>query len=478
MTNGAAEMRLFSEENMKILLFRNFNKKQNSTKRPADAAGVEIDITLKDPTSWTAPVFVLQGVEPGNYVKWEGRYYYVNDCIRSTRGIVQLVCSIDALATAYSDILATAAMVRYSSSDYTLHIRDERLLPTMETSQEVATLPSGTLIFNAVGCYIVTVISDAPDGTNGAATVYAMTKTQVQTFMAELMTPSFWEMLKNEFNNPMEALVSCNWIPFSVSDLPGTLDNLRVANQDMIANGYRLTGYLKAFNATLALPYGTDHTDTFLDCQPFNTGTLYLPFVGCVPLDLESVYPSHYLTISMQVDLVTGDIAYLIGASSTANWMRTYHGSCASRLPISSQQTNLAGALGGIAMTIGGAAMAVLTAPESLPVGVAALAGAAPGMTTAIRSSETHTQTNGSISSRIGAALGLDIVATFNRLTVSQDPADVDRVALMGLPCNKVRTISGLTGYVQTSGFNLAGSQIQSIRDAVNAAMDAGVYIE
>lgn len=488
MTNGAAEMRLFSEENMKILLFRNFQKKQNSTKRPADAAGVEIDITLKDPTSWTAPVFVLQGVEPGNYVKWEGRYYYVNDCIRSTRGIVQLVCSIDALATAYSEILATAAYVTHSASDYTLHIRDGRYTPSQETSRTVSTVSlteqQGTepAFFNSDGCYILTTISESPDGVNGATTLYALTAERIEEFMRIINEPSVIQAVEQLFGKPMEAIVRCHWVPFSYTSLSGEEESMKISSYDTEVLAKRLTYYRKTVYRQIPLPHiGEEHTDSFLDVDPYTTGILYLPFVGCVSADYNAIYPQHSLTVKIDVDLLTGSLVYLVGTTAgNVYYMRTYSGSCTSEMPISKQQSNYVGMATGTATVIGGlvtAAAAALTGGAAAAVagGVATALGGA-GAT--IRAAEVHTQTNGSISSRIGAYTGLNIVLTSVQFGETQRPMDADRIALMGLVCNKVRSISGLTGYVQTSGFNLGGSQIQSIRDAVNAAMDAGVYIE
>ena len=49
---------------------------------------------------------------------------------------------------------------------------------------------------------------------------------------------------------------------------------------------------------------------------------------------------------------------------------------------------------------------------------------------------------------------------------------------LYGRPLCKVVRIGDLSGYVQTHGFSIELSAMDTVRDMINALMDSGVYLE
>ena len=57
---------------MELILFENFSKRINSTKRPVDSAGLNVDVKLKQQTSKESPTFILNGPVDWdvNYCKW------------------------------------------------------------------------------------------------------------------------------------------------------------------------------------------------------------------------------------------------------------------------------------------------------------------------------------------------------------------------------------------------------------------------
>ena len=66
---------------MELILFENFSKRINSTKRPVDSTGHKVAVKLKQQTSKESPTFILNRPVKWNvnYCKWNGHYYYVND---------------------------------------------------------------------------------------------------------------------------------------------------------------------------------------------------------------------------------------------------------------------------------------------------------------------------------------------------------------------------------------------------------------
>ena len=465
---------------MDILLFRNFSKRNNSTKRPVDSTGEKRSVTLKENTDILNPTFLLSNVDTSvNYIKWNGRYYNVVNVTIDSMGLFNVSCKVDALATWKEDINNTSSYVMYSSSDYSLNIKDERLIPTEEKTIYTEEVPLSELWFSESGCYILTVVSSNANGENGACSVYAMTKELLKNFMTVITAQDFLDQLHNQFTNPLESVVSCHWIPFSYSSMVGSISEIFLAYHGTGVSGLLLSEYVKGNSITAHIPSFTDEHD-FTELEPFTTGVLYLPFVGCVPLDLSAYYSSKSINISCKVDIVTGAITYIIGKDVYASHVSTYSGKCSTELPISSSNYDAMSLAGGAIATIGGIVSvisAVATGGSSAVVS-GAVGVSAMGVNSAIKSTEVHTQTNGALSSRIGASTGLDIQLNIIRRSFTEEYNNSDRIARIGLPCNKVRKSSGLSGYVQTSGFSLDAPALESERETVNTLLDSGIYLE
>jgi hypothetical protein len=50
--------------------------------------------------------------------------------------------------------------------------------------------------------------------------------------------------------------------------------------------------------------------------------------------------------------------------------------------------------------------------------------------------------------------------------------------AVIGTPTNAVKSLTGLTGYVETRNFSVSGAMTDRERADINRLMDGGVYIE
>ena len=102
---------------MELTAYRFFNKRKNSTKRPA--GGSVRNVVLLDDVSLYSPVFECNYWDYNdNYCKWSGRYYYVVDVVCKRRDVFDVHCEIDPLATWKDDIKGTNAFVTFSTSDY------------------------------------------------------------------------------------------------------------------------------------------------------------------------------------------------------------------------------------------------------------------------------------------------------------------------------------------------------------------------
>ena len=462
--------------------FYTHKKRNNSLKLPTD--GVTIACALKDNCSVTSPVLELkhEGYPAYNYAYLPdfARYYYVNDWVYY-RGVWSCTLSVDVLTSWRSNILGTTAFVEYSTSNYSMDYTDNRVMPTQEKEITVSETPVELSPFNANGCYILSVISTDANGYNGACAVYALTQSQLAQFSAKITAGSFldgiWEGIKNSFNNPFEAIVSCRWIPFSVDSLSGNVKNILITYADTEVKGKLLTSNFKAQSVSMNLPrLGTDAS--FLDVSPFVSATLYLPFVGTVELDIDAYYKSNTFSIDMNCDVVTGDIVYTVGSNFNA-FTSTYSGNCSTQIPLSNNAPDSFGMVAGSSGIIGGiASTAVGIATKNPGLIVTGIGSMTMGGLGTIKSAEVHTQTNGAISSRIGSKISLTIKIVIMRSKVLESVQGAGRIAAIGLPCYKTLKLSTLSGYCQCSGASVSAPATDTELSTINELVNSGIYIE
>ena len=462
------------------VVFYSHNKRNNSLKRPT--GGTSISCVLKDSASITAPVLELKIATRPEYnyahIPDFGRYYYVNEWTYN-KGIWTCTLNVDVLTSWRNEILSTTAFIEYSSSDYSLDFTDNRVMSTQEKEISVDEIPSALSIFDADGCYILSVISTDANGYNGACAVYALTQSQLSQFSAAITAQDFldgiWEGVKNSFNNPFEAIVSCRWIPFSVDSLSGTVKEIIVTYAETGVNGKLLNSNFKSQSFSMNLPRIGENA-IFLDTIPFVTAVLYLPFVGTVPVDVDAYYNSNTLSCDMRCDVVTGDIVYTIGSTFDA-FTSTYSGNCATQIPLSNNMVDSLGMVASTSGIIGGIVSTVASIALKKTVKTGLLTTGA-GVLGAVRSAEVHTSTNGALSSRIGSRISL----TFKMVTIRSKVLEIvdspQRIAAIGLPCNKTLRLSTLSGYCQCSGASVSAPATDAELESINDMINSGIYIE
>ena len=463
------------------VIFYTHNKRNNSLKLPTE--GNTIPCVLKDSTSITAPVLELKTatrpIYNYAYISDFGRYYYVKEWTYN-KGIWICYLTVDVLTSWRSNILNTTAYVEYSSSLYSNSIMDPRMMSSEEKFYTHWEEPEESAVFNTNGCYILSIISTDANGYNGACAVYALTQSQLSQFSATITAQGFldgvWEGLKNIFNNPFDAIVSCRWIPFDYSMLSGEEKEIVVVYAGSGVNGKLLTNNFVTTNFGTAIPSRTETKD-YTDVAPFVTGVLYLPFVGTVPLDLNAFYPSNYVYIKIVCDVVTGDLVYTLGQSAEF-FVSTYSGNCATQIPLSNNMVDSLGMVASSGGIIGGLVTTVAGIVKKDPSLISKGLGATGlGTYGTVRSAEVHTQTNGAISSRVGAHVQRTIELVLIR-SIVPDSTGTGRKETIGLPCFRTNLLSTLSGYCQCSGASVSAPATDNELALINDYLNSGIYIE
>lgn len=162
-----------------------------------------------------------------------------------------------------------------------------------------------------------------PDFTDGESTgydgkavltkTYAMTASVLENIGTKLWTQSYFDVLKIQ-DNPIENIVSCKWFPFS---LTGASASVKVGNVDFEINASKINSIYTFDVGSVSYPFDDpDHTYSYLDCSPYVSIKLHLPYCGTVQLDASELY-NRTLFVRYVVDIVTGDVAALLYLDKT-----------------------------------------------------------------------------------------------------------------------------------------------------------------
>lgn len=472
-----------------------FAKRKNSTKQPA--SGTKIDVILKDPTSVLSPTIRVRGYNASDavyaYIPDFKRYYFVESV---TYEYPDTVISLtgDPMASFKTDIgLYEGLMMRTGDAAFAnLLLPDSMNTPTQGVThrQDSTTIGGGIsdpVFTTGEGTYLLTVMSKPPSSgstgsANGIARTYALSQAEMSQVAVTMMDQSFLQSLISEFTNPMDAIVSCQWIPVVKSALNTTSEGLYIGTQQIFASVSFVHGRFLTragiLNTSQAFP--TVAPNDYRLRAPYATYAIYLPFVGVVPIDASVVLEndSNGLYYNIYLDIYTGDVLYAI-RNRSGNLISTYSGNMATQIPVAhSAMSAPMGVAGGIVSAIGGAVMAGATLATGgiagLSLGSVAAFGA--GAATALRSAEVHTQINGSNSCALGSRVNTNIEFHSWISEPAHTPGAVSDTC--GYVCNKRGIASSHPGYCQFANPSISISGYDAERDQINTMMAEGFFYE
>lgn len=475
---------------MTITILSTAFKKRNSTLRPS--GGTTVECVLKTPTNTLEPTFQISSNHANaKYVIWGSRYYFVDDVTYVTNDIVEVSCRLDSLATYKDQILNTTQLIERSATLGNPHITDPLNIPTLEHWDKTTRFTLDGLNLTNTGCYILTVMgagvqSIATVGV-GASQVYALSSNEILAFTMSLCAPDLLEALVHEFTNPMDALISCFWIPVALDSLSGITTEIYCGSQAMGISGKLLLTRFKThffeinvndlfFNSPEIADFSARN---YLQDEPYSNAIMFLPFVGVVKFPLSAMYKYEMMTMNAALDVMTGDIVY-----SFLTPTETYYGNCAMECPISAMKTNIKGTIQAMVEFIGMSAGNYIGSEMGTKIAetfeTARFVGntAPRGINALIGSFDLHSQHGGAISSGISAFLptGMDVtVRVFSRVP-SMGVNAMNQ--LFGRPYNAPAALSSLSGYCKCSGAVLNLSCEYEIRREIEYFLNSGFYIE
>ena len=321
------------------VLFYNFQKRTNSTLRPASGASyVQLSCQLKEETNILNPTLIIETVPSGSAPAWNyiqiplfSRYYFITNW-NWKNGVWSCDCVVDVLASFKTEIGNMSEYVLRSSSTHNGQIVDMQYPTTAETRVNATMLTNRFRSVLAGGYYVVGIISNDSNSAQGAITYYQMTPAQMaalknymlsDTFMTDqqLDVTTVTDVLPNELlktlYNPFQYIASCVWLPFPDTDIPNNLktsENIKFGwwtptSTSITGNRINSNGYVATVDERISI-YGhpqRQYRGVFLDHSPFADRMLYYPPFGSIPINDDSIIGGDFIRVQLTVDMVFGD---------------------------------------------------------------------------------------------------------------------------------------------------------------------------
>lgn len=452
---------------MEVTVYRSFNKRKNSTKRPSN--GTVRNVVLLDDVSLYSPVFEsVYWDYSDNYCKWAGNYYYVTDIITKNQNIFEVHCEIDPLATWKNDILGTNAFVLFSTSDFDIGISDYRLSSDPITITKSVSTPVFPDLEEA---YVVTYI-----GTDSCPSV-GISEAKLKTLQGKMMSNKFVETCRDWYKNLIntgetDGLITSNLVASLIGNTSNTVTSCIYMPkfyghhaQGIILAGEFSTGLIGTIpyhalseTYTLNIPWAFPNGD-FRNRAEFTSLAIYLPGYGFIALNADNYQGQSSISVQATLDSFTGEITYLVDGKAK--------GTCTIGYPVQVGTSQKGNVMGGIS----GVAQAIVSGTAGNPIG--AIAGGYNAVRSAIGVDPSSVGSMGGSSSFECYKNILVLVMAHN---TNVEPSTVG--STIGRPLNAVRNIGSLSGYVQTADVEVSTNAPDEYKTLINDSLNGGMYIE
>lgn len=469
-----------------------FSKRQNSTAVPPASGGTEVSIDLKDQTQILTPTFILHWTSypDYNYCEFMGRYYFISTIESIRNDIWSLSCSVDLLATYKSEIQATSAFVAYDTAANT-EISDHRL--SVKTTQTTVVNSDSFSTIGSGACAILSItgegstsswamsVSDARDILNtmdnwmdgsdiapippgGSLDVMEA----IDTFVDSFVKVCRQLLASGKVSDCIKSARICPW-PASICGDAGS--NIKLGQYGSGKSGYKVDPIHGKITDTCVISIPWQATDWRRN-SPYHELYLYIPYIGVISLSPSDLIGESQIFVNAHVYLSTGDTSITVRTASRQ--IAQYNTNLSAPFEIGASNATPAAAFSSGAAAIGGTIASVFTGgAAAVAAGIAAGSSAIQGVTNNIQGMPSSIGGNAG-----GAVFAVGntcyLVSVFHDTNVLPDSVS----AVIGTPANEVKSLSGLSGYVETRCASVSGDMLESERTQLNKLLDGGIYIE
>lgn len=477
---------------MNVYFYKNFKKRQNSTKVPAaNSHDRIISCQLKENCSIENPVLRLRTGNASTgwqdtlnyaYIPSWGRYYKVEDATYAGGDIWEVSLTDDYLASNRAQILDAYAFIEYSGLSGETYVPDTRL--TMRGNETVTA--SGEITVDALNdayTYYVTIVSDY-----GADTCWEMTRYEFMKLCAELSGSapgsSIVTKLVDQLGSVFAAISDVKAMNFRLSDhntppQGHDTEHVHISDQVMtIATGNcwpssqttpSTDDYTYTDSFTLTIPWDSA-IDDFRNLAPFTSFTMFLPYYGDIDLNAIDLVGATTISVYMIISVRDGTITYRPMCNN--KHLGIYTAIMANNIAIGQLQGNALGmAKAGLDTAIGAGKVAF----GDLGSGISQLGGGLINL--GLTSLETKVNVTGQTTGLPMRAAGVTPRIRRYYHTSVTNPSNYKTT--IGAPYMRVDRLGAHEGYyVKTNSASVEISHYAGEADAINAALNGGVFLD
>ena len=264
--------------------------------------------------------------------------------------------------------------------------------------------------------------------------VYNPSQGQLDSFGAWLWSSDFVEQIKKLFADPMQSIIGVHKV-FATPSTGGS-QNIKCGYLDSGVSSPVVTNQYTTVDCGSA--YLREYFGSVFDYDPFTKVSIFLPFIGIVPLNTADVMRST-ISVKYTVDVITGACLAEVSVSrdSGGGILYTYGGSAIVTYPVSSG--SYVGAVQAALSTAIGIGSAIATGGASL--------GASAGMILGgLSHAKTQVQHSGQFSGCSGAMGGKKPYLIISR-PQTRTPAKIAEYE--GIPSNSIHKLSNCSGFTK-----------------------------
>lgn len=476
---------------MKLRYWLDFNKRQNSTKRPDLTKGTEIEVYIKDDCSLENPVFVVSD----NLKTWSycyapslGRYYFITDIVTVDSWQFEVHCTLDAAATYRDSILAYTAFVERAASAYDVLLNDNFL----STQQDIIyNAHTNINIHFGNGFYVVPVsgaegvqqvVFTNPDNASLFYNGYPYSAKAGDGTAVDLATcfqdgnafKAMFQQIGYSFMNPTDYMGDMLFFPMDYADMTVASRPLRLGvwtykNGDVtMLDGYSRVGW--SYHTNLTFP-ASPYTDFRKYNDAFTQYYVYLPCFGNIQIPAIDAGQGD-LGVYINVDTHSGAGQYVIYHTTGNDVIGTY--STQIGINVSYAKSNginfgnlITTAIGG-AQNVAGAGGIGAGGAASMGLGLERM-----GIDTIRAFFATCPSICGGSGNGASARLYPNIITSTRAVGSKEFP-----VAECGRPLCQNVTLGSLSGFVKCGNASVPLVALDHVRSEINNMLNSGIYIE
>lgn len=270
--------------------------------------GKNIDILLKDRSSITDPVILLENENIFNYnyisIPRFDRAYFITDVYSVRNNLWEIHCHVDVLYSFRTQIKSLTALIERQENSYNSLLIDDNVPTQIDKIYDYINystpIKSGSIFNTGVSYLLVTasygdqtgvIKTPKPSLITGYTTPYILSKKALVSVEQSTMNPKFIESLVKLFSNPAEFIVSLKLLSFNPANDVGQqylVDTQSISVGDKtIELGELNAKYVpnntigvKEFEFNIPKKY-----NNFLDYSPYTEIEVFLPMIGWVNID-------------------------------------------------------------------------------------------------------------------------------------------------------------------------------------------------